>query len=116
MSAETRQAIAAAASTVEGIHCSPYFRQSLAVGQGSVRLNLANRSANGIGFVNTWQVWVALSQDVATAERWLDEHLDELATALDAELIVTTITPAELAFAGGGSINGVIVEGARAAG
>ncbi len=67
-----RQAIADAASTVAGVTCTPQYRLSLNPGDACVRLTVANRAANGFGFVNTWQVWVALSQDLATAEAWLD--------------------------------------------
>jgi len=110
---EDREAIAAAASTVEGIACSAHYRQSLTAGTASVRLAASNRASNGFGFVHTWQVWIALTQDVAAAERWMDAHLSELVTALDPELLVTSVTPSELVLAGGGSINGLIVEGAR---
>ncbi|GAB7003918.1 hypothetical protein JCM18899A_13900 [Nocardioides sp. AN3] len=110
-----RQAIADAASTVAGVTCTPQYRLSLNPGDACVRLTVANRAANGFGFVNTWQVWVALSQDLATAEAWLDGHLNELAAALDPVLFVSSLTPSELVLAGGAVTNGVVVEGQRAA-
>ncbi|GAA1977523.1 hypothetical protein GCM10009798_43430 [Nocardioides panacihumi] len=113
---DDRQVIAAAASTVTGIDCEPSYQQSLTPGDGFVRLAVSNRADNGFGFVNTWQVWIALSQDVATAEEWMDDHLSEVIDALDPVLLITSATPSELILAGGASINGLIVEGARAAG
>ncbi|HEY0889655.1 MAG TPA: hypothetical protein VGE38_08605 [Nocardioides sp.] len=113
MSAATRQAIAAAANTVTGISCTPYHRQSLKPGDGCVRLANRKRSATGFGYVDTWQVWVALAQNVADAEKWLDDHTTELADALEAEISVQSITPAQLQIGAGAAVNGVIVEGAR---
>jgi hypothetical protein len=111
--AETRTALATAASTVSGVACAPYYRQSFRAGDAAVRIERRGRDDNGY-WLDTWQVWVALNQDAATAEQWLDAHLDDLTTALSAEMTVTTITPADIALAsGGGSINGVIVEGVR---
>lgn len=115
MSTEDREAIATAASTVTGVKCSPYYRQSLKPGDACVRLQVRTRSANGFGYVNTWQVWLALPQDVAAAEKWLDTHSDALEEALAREFIggVQTITPAELVLGNGATTNGVIYQGAR---
>jgi hypothetical protein len=108
-----RAAIAAAASTVEGITCSPTYVQSLSAGDGSVRYVGANAAANGFGFVHTWEVAVALSTDVVTAEEWIDTHLEELAAALRPEIHVDTITATELLLPAGSVINGLIVTGTR---
>lgn len=110
----TRQELAAAAATVDGINCTPYYRQSLKARDAFVRL--AKRTPDpAIGFTDTWQVWVALSQDVKAAEQWLEDHLDELAAALSSEMTVTSITPTEFSLAGVPSVNGVVVEGDRGA-
>lgn len=115
MSAEVRADIAAAASTVAGVNCTPYYRQSLRPGDACVRLASQARSGNKFGYVNTWQIWLALPQDVAKAEKWLDEHGPELLAALKPEFIhgVSRVTPAELVLGGGKTTNGVIYEGAR---
>lgn len=108
-----REDLAAATETIAGINCTPHYRQSLKPRDAFVRL--AKRTPDpAIGFTDTWQVWVVLAQDVATAEKWLDEHLDELAAALSAEMTVTSITPTEFSLAGA-SVNGVVVEGDREA-
>lgn len=115
MSAEARTAIADAASSVVGVNCRPYYRQSLKPGDACVRLSVRNKAANGFGYVNTWQVWLALPQDVAAAEKWLDEHGPALEAALEREFLggIRTVTPADLILAGGTATNGVIYEGAR---
>lgn len=116
MSAEDRTAIAAAASTVAGISCAAYHRQSTKTGDGVVRLAGIAKSGNGFGYVNTWQVWVVAPQDLAAAEKWLDTKTPLLIAALDGEFIggVQRVTPAELVLGPGKpAVNGVIFEGAR---
>ncbi|HWI43265.1 MAG TPA: hypothetical protein VNS81_06565 [Nocardioides sp.] len=115
MSSEARAAIAAAASTVAGVNCSPYYRQSLDPGDACVRLSVRTKASNGFGYVDTWQVWLALPQDVEDAEKWLDDRGAEVVAALNPEFIggIRTITPAELVLGGGTATNGVIYEGAR---
>lgn len=115
MSAESRTALAAAASTVTGVKCSPYYRQSLKPGDACVRLSVRTKAANGFGYVDTWQVWLALPQDVTAAEKWLDDRGAEVLAALNPEFLggVRTVTPAELILGSGHPTNGVIYEGAR---
>lgn len=110
--ADTRAAIAAAANTVTGINCKPYFRQSTKPGDACVRLAAHARSENGYGFMDTWQVWLVLPQDLLTGEKYLDDHMDTIAAALSAELVITTVTPADLVF-GTNPVNGAIFEGVR---
>lgn len=113
MTAATRTAISDAVSALDGLNCSPYFRQSLKPGDAFVRL-AARGPDPELGFTDTWQVWVALAQDVVTAEKWLDDHLEDLQTALAGELTVTTINPTEFV-TGSTTVNGVVVEGDREA-
>jgi len=112
MSALARQALAAAASTVDGVDVSPWFRQTTKPGAGMVRLERWTRSENGFGGVNTWQVWVTLPQDLATAEKWIDEHVSELVEALSPQMVVTSVTPQQLAL-DTGSVPIVVIEGSR---
>lgn len=114
MSAAVRTAIADAASTVDGVQVTPYFRQVTKPGAGMVRLDRMNRSENGFGFMATWQVLVVLSQDIEVAEKWLDEKTSELVEAIGQELIVTTVTPQQLAI-DTGNVPCVVIEGTRAA-
>lgn len=109
-----RDELAAAASTISGINVTPRYRQSPKPGDGFVRLSQRARDDSGLGFIDTWQIWLAVSQDVVTTEQWLEDNLDDLLAALDGAMYVTTVTPTELVIGTGGpSIPGVIVEGAR---
>lgn len=110
-----REEIAAALSTVEGVKVSPHHRQSLKPGDGCVRFGGMVAGSNGFGFVTTWEVWLAIPQEVKAGELWLEAKLPALITAFDGEAIVTDVTPAELALGGSNTTNGVILTGARAA-
>lgn len=112
MSAEAREAIAQAATTVEGLNVTPYFRQSLTPGSGSVRLLTRTRSDNSFGWIDTYQVLIALSQDVRTAETWLDAHVSDVCAALAPELNVQTVTPLVIT-TDSNPVNGVAIEGTR---
>lgn len=113
MSAAIRASIAAAANTVAGINCSPYFRQSTKPGDAMVRLDRQTRDTSGFGFMATWQVVVILPQDLATAEKYLDEKLPSLVDAIAEELVITTVTPQQLTL-DTGLVPCVFIEGNRA--
>lgn len=113
MSAEVRTLIANAANTVEGINCTPYFRQSTKPGDAMVRLDRMVRDASGFAYMFTWQVVVMLPQDVAQAEKWLDANLPSLIDAVNEELVVTTVTPQQLQL-DTGTVPVVFIEGNRA--
>lgn len=110
-----REDIAAAASTVAGVTVTPKYRQTLKPLQGFVKWSGRRPSDNGLGWMDDWQVWVALSTDVARAEEWLEANLQALIDAADSEAIVTNAVPAELVL-GANSVNGLIIECSRAAG
>lgn len=112
MSARTE--MAAAATGVDGVNVTPYYRQSLKPGDGCVRLAQRVRDGSGLGFIDTWEIWLAVSQDLAGAEKWLEANLSNLLAALGSALYVTTITPSELVLSPGGPTTpGVIVAGTR---
>lgn len=108
----TREEIAAAANSVAGLNVSAYFRQSLKTGDGFVRLASRVRGDNGFGWIDTWEVWVALPQDVLAGEKWLETNLQDLMDSLDEELVVTSAAPADLALPQA-TVNGLIVAGTR---
>ena len=109
-----RDLIAQAVTGAAGVTCSPYYRLALAPGEAFVRRGRVIPAENGFGHLVTWQVWVALPQDLTTAEKWTDEYAGDLLDALDAELNTVSLTPAELVLTPGGpSIPGLILEGAR---
>ena len=113
MNADDRIAISTAASTVEGINCTPYFRQSTKPGDAMVRLDRMDRDSSGFGFMAVWQVVVMLPQDLAAAEKYLDEKVAALVTAISEELVVTRVAPQQLAL-DTGLVPVVFIEGNRA--
>ena len=110
-SAEARTALADVASTVEGVSVSAYFRQTTRPGDGFVR-NGGITYPNKFGGVVTWQVLITLSQDIATAEKWLDTKLPQVVGALGAEMTVRTASPQQLAL-DTGNVPCVVIEGTR---
>lgn len=112
--AESRAALAAAASSVTGVNVTAYRRQNLAPFEGFVHFTRRARSGNRIGWMDTWQVWLALPPDPATAEAWMDTNLPDLLAALRRELVITSAFPAELQPAvGSPTVPGLVIEGAR---
>lgn len=111
MSAATRTEIATAASTVEGVTCEPYHRQSTGVGDASVRLG-ETAYPNRFGGVVTWEVVVNLPQGVTDAERLIDEISPALRDALASVMTVRRIYPARIAY-GAAQTNALVVEGTR---
>lgn len=114
MTDEIRAEIATAASVLDGVKVSPNYRQRVKPRDGFVKWAGRVRDDSGLGWIDTWQVWIVLAQDVETAERWLAEHLDQLVANLDEALVVTAATPAELLL-GDKPTNGLIIEGTRPA-
>lgn len=110
MSARDELADALTATGVARV--SPYYRQSMRPGDGCIRWGGSARDDSGLGVIVTWQAWIALPQDTATAEKWLDQHLPDLIAALNTEATVTNAEPAELVL-GTNAINGLIIEAAR---
>jgi hypothetical protein len=109
--AEARTALAAAASTVEGITCSPYFVQTTKAGAAMVRFD-STTYPNPFGGVVTWQVVVTLPQDYATSEKFIDDHVLALVGALAREMTVARVYQVQLTLKTG-SLPVLICEGTR---
>ncbi|MBC7269899.1 MAG: hypothetical protein H5T76_14495 [Streptomyces sp.] len=114
MSAVDRAAIAAAASSVDGVNVTPYYRQSLRTGSGFVRMGPRNRPSNGFGWLDTWEVWIAAPADIEAAEKWIESKQDDLLAALDAEMLVSSLTPSDLTV-GQTTTPGIVISGVRGA-
>lgn len=112
MSAAVRQLLADAANTITGVNVAPYFRQSTKTGDGMVRLDRMTRASNGFGFVNSWQVIVCLPQDLAAAEKYLEQNVSALVEALGEVMVVASVTPQQLAL-DTGLVPCVFIEGHR---
>lgn len=112
MSADVRQAIADACNSVEGVKVSAYFRQDPNPGTGLVRFGGTNRP-NRLGGLNTWQVVIFVSQDIADAERWIDGHVPQLLDALEPEMgHPLAAEPQQLAL-DTGTVPVVVIQGTR---
>ena len=110
----TRDELATVATALDGINVTAHYRQSLKPGDGFVKWNGRDRDDSGLGWIDTWQVWVALPQDIGAAETWITDHLGALIEAVDDVLVVTSIIPRELLL-GTKPTNGLIIEGTRPA-
>lgn len=108
---EVREALAEAASAVDGVNVTPWYRQTNKAGQGYVRLDTVNYP-NATGGVVTWQVCVLLPQDIATAEKWLAEKAFAVANAVNDHMRVRSYQPVQL-LTDGGALPAVVIEGTR---
>ena len=95
MSEAIRTAIATAASTVDGVTVTPYYRQVMTPGQGMVRMD-RTVYPDPFGGITTWQVCIVVPQALADSEKWLEAKQDELVDAIGSELIIRTVIPKEL--------------------
>lgn len=88
----SRQEIAAAASTVEGVECSPYYELQTTPGQAYVQW-MRTEYPNTLGGWDYWAVLVTLPADAQAAQLWVEEHKAALVDALGAEMTVTQALP-----------------------
>ncbi|MDF1705064.1 MAG: hypothetical protein P1U38_09845 [Aeromicrobium sp.] len=113
MSADVRQLIAEAASTVKGVTGYPYFVQSTAPGSTEVRLERIDYP-NAFGGVGHWNVVVLLPQDMAQAEKYLDDVvLAKVVPAVAEQLVVTSVVPQRTDFPGAGVLLAAFINGHR---
>ncbi|MET9313825.1 hypothetical protein ABZX12_18590 [Kribbella sp. NPDC003505] len=87
-----REEIAAAASTVEGVECSPTYQVQTTPGQAYVQW-MRTEYPNRLGGEDYWAVIVTLPSDAAAAQEWIEAHKAALVAALKTELIVTQALP-----------------------
>lgn len=92
MTATTRQTIADALSTVDGLTGYAKRPDVLGEGVGWPLIQSLNRGP-GQAFQTTWRVIVLLSGDESTAYDQLDQFVDVLPAALQELLYVDSITP-----------------------
>lgn len=110
----TRIELAGAATVPNVSNVTPSYRQSMKTGDGFVRFALRERASNGFGYIDKWEVWVAIPQDFAAAEKWLDDNIQTITDAIGTVMTVTQVTPSELAL-GSNTVNGVIFAGSLGA-
>lgn len=111
MSTEVREKLAAAANAVPGITCTPWFRQTTKAGDAMVRLDRIEYP-NVFGGLRTWQLVLVLPQDLAAAEKYIEDKTPALYEALSAEMVIRRISPQQLAL-DTGTIPVLFIEGQR---
>lgn len=107
-----REAIAAAASTVDGITVTPYFNQDMTVGNGRVRWDRTEHP-NKFGGTATWQVVMNLPADLASAEKWMERTLPAIRDAVATEMNVTGARYEQIQLSTGGTHVFALIEGTR---
>lgn len=92
MSAEVRELLAAAASEVEGITCSPTYVPPTSLGMACVRLDRVEYP-DKFGSVVHWNVVVGLGQDQAAAETYFEAKVLAVVAALAPHMAVRSAVP-----------------------
>ena len=104
-----RTDLAAALSGVNGVNVTDYYRQSLKTGDGFIRLAQRTRDKSGFGWIDTYEAWLAVPQNEADAEKWIEGNLPALCDAANTVAWVTQATPSELALASNVVVSGLII-------
>ena len=109
---DTRAALAAALSTVDGV--TGYARRALvpapAPGDGWVQWR-GNLRADGWAFTQTWAVVIALAGDEVQADEWIEAHTDDLMDALEPVMFVESFQPAALPLIGNSESLALMITG-----
>lgn len=109
---DTRAALAAAMSTVDGV--TGYARRALVPapkpGDGWVLWQGMRRDA-GAAFVNAWAVVIALSGDEVQADAWIEAHVDDLYDALEPVMFIDSFEPAVTPLTGNSEALALMITG-----
>lgn len=106
-----RDEIAAAANAVAAVTVTEFYRQHSKPGNGWIRRDRTDYP-NKFGGLVTWQVLIVLPQNLADAEKWIEDNQLALVTALREALIIRSAQPAELVV-NSGTVPVLIIEGQR---
>ncbi|GAB3663483.1 hypothetical protein GCM10027596_26710 [Nocardioides korecus] len=107
-----RDELAAAASTVDGVTATPFYRQTTEAGSAFIRLDRIDYP-DRFGGVRTWNVVVVLPQDLAEAEQYLEAKLPGLLEALEPHMTVREVVPQRLSITDVGALPCVFINGSR---
>lgn len=110
----TRDDLAQAASSVEGLTGHPYYVQGTDPGHTFVRLDRI-AYPNPFGGIAHYNVVMVLPQDLDAAERYVEHHLPLLVEALAPHLVITEAVMQRLNITGVGDLPCVFVNGRREA-
>lgn len=106
----TRQELATAASTVDGVTGHPYVSANTDPGTAFVRLDRVEYP-NPFGGVAHWSVVVILPQ--IDPEQYLEAKLPALKSALDPHLVITSVRPQRIDITGVGVLPCAFINGHR---
>lgn len=112
--ATTRETIAAAASTVEGVDCSPFYTATSEVGGAWVERSRTTYDPGlhpSYGAKPFWRVVVVMPQDVAAAEQWLEDNQEPLVAALYEVMAVQNASPLTLSIVDAPSLKVLQIDG-----
>lgn len=110
----TRAEIAAAAGSVEGITGHEYVVGATDPGTVYPRLDRIEYP-NAFGGVAHWSVVLVLPQDLAQAERYVEDKLPALKEALDPHIVITAVLLQRLQLDGVGVLPVAFINGHREA-
>lgn len=110
----TRAELATALNAVEGIRAHAYYEQGTRAGLAYVRLERIEYP-NPFGGVARWSVVVILPQDLAKAERFVEDNLPALHEAVDPHLAITSAELQRINFDSSGVLLALIITGHREA-
>jgi hypothetical protein len=112
----SREEIAAAASTVDGVDVSPQYRSVTAAGQGYVEW-LRTDYPDPLGGEDYWGVVIVLPTDLAAAQQWIATYKTKLWRALGRKgenvLTVTQARPELVLMTDNQSLRVLVIEGHR---
>lgn len=109
-----RTALSDALNAVDGVTCTPHYRQIGRKGEAVIRFASAGRDSSGFGYIVTVQALIALPTALKDAEAFIDGHVDAILTALEAEVVVSDVGPVQLQL-DSGLVPALQVTGTRAA-
>lgn len=113
MSAEVREHLAQAARSVPGVRgAAPYYTQTTTPGHVFVRLDRIEYP-NPFGGLWHWNVVLVLPQDMAAAEKYLEQVTPDLVNALQEHLVIREVLPQRLSISGVGELPCVFINGHR---
>ncbi|MBB3041153.1 hypothetical protein [Nocardioides soli] len=110
--AEIRAALAEAASTVEGVVCTPTYVQLSALGESCVQRERITYP-NVFGGVGSWNVVVCLGQDMAVAETFFDDKVPAVVEALGPVMQVKSAALNKLNLVDGATALAAFINGFR---
>jgi hypothetical protein len=106
---ETRAAFKTALDTVAGV--TGYVQPPTASRSGDAWPRWGGGEKDpSTGLINhTWRVIIYLPQDQATADKWIDDHLDALRRALRAVAYVEAVAPVQLGGTDNSPVYGLMI-------